>query len=222
MKISKTLITICCLFVCFGFAQNKLSGKVFNYKNKPVAKAKIYLDSVFSNVETNKEGNFEVQLTDKVGAINVYSDEYGLLSSPFNKETSMNFKFLEPEKSKKNKKGSKVAVVYSKIDQKYQVVNSQSINAENDKNAAIYNSVYDMIRGKLAGVSVSSDNKITIRGVNSIRNYSDPLFVVDGSIVSSIDYLSPYNVKTIHVLKGADASIYGAQGSSGVIVITTK
>jgi TonB-dependent SusC/RagA subfamily outer membrane receptor len=79
-----------------------------------------------------------------------------------------------------------------------------------------------MIRGKLAGVYVSRDNKITIRGVSSIRNISDPLFVVDGSIVSNIDYISPNNVKSISVLKGAEASIYGSQGSSGVIIIKTK
>jgi TonB-dependent SusC/RagA subfamily outer membrane receptor len=58
--------------------------------------------------------------------------------------------------------------------------------------------------------------------VSSIRNISDPLFVVDGVIVSSIDYISPNNVKSVSVLKDAAASIYGAQGSSGVIVIKTK
>ena len=51
---------------------------------------------------------------------------------------------------------------------------------------------------------------------------SKPLFVVDGMIVSNIDYISPNNVKNISVLKGADASIYGSQASAGVIVIKTK
>lgn len=41
-------------------------------------------------------------------------------------------------------------------------------------------------------------------------------------IVSSIDDISPVNVKNIRVLKGADAAIYGVQGSSGVILIKTK
>lgn len=222
MKTSKRLLIFCLLLVCFGFAQNKLTGKVTNFKNQPVSKAKIYLDSIDSNIETNKEGMFEVLLSNKVGTINVYSEKYGLLSSKFNDETSMNFIFLEPKTSKKDQKGSKFSIVYSKTDQKYQVVNSPSLNTLNDKNAAIYNTVYDMIRGKLAGVSVSSDNKITIQGVSSLRYIAEPLFVVDGIIVSSIDHIVPINVKSIHVLKGAEASIYGARGSSGVIVITTK
>jgi TonB-dependent SusC/RagA subfamily outer membrane receptor len=40
--------------------------------------------------------------------------------------------------------------------------------------------------------------------------------------VSSIDYIVPSEVKSITVLKDADASIYGSRGSSGVIVIKMK
>ncbi|MBP6181274.1 TonB-dependent receptor plug domain-containing protein [Flavobacterium sp.] len=222
MKISKTLLAICFLFAFMGYAQNKIVGKVVDFKNKPVANSKIFLDSINSNVETNKDGNFEVSVPENVITINVYSDKYGLLSSKYNNETTMNFIFLETENSKKNKKGSKVSLVYSKYEQKYQVINSQGINAENDKNLVIYTSIFDMIRGKLAGVTVSVNNKITIRGLSSLHYAAEPLFVVDGVIVSSIDYIFPNNVKKISVLKGADASIYGAQGTSGVIVITLK
>jgi TonB-dependent SusC/RagA subfamily outer membrane receptor len=98
----------------------------------------------------------------------------------------------------------------------------QNINSSKDKNAAIYNTIYDMIRGRLAGVTVSRDNKISIRGVSSIRNISEPLFVVDGMIVSSIDYIVPNNVKEISVLKDGAAAIYGSQASAGVIIIKTK
>ncbi|MFV5702706.1 TonB-dependent receptor plug domain-containing protein [Flavobacterium sp. XS2P12] len=224
MKISKVLLFILLLFVGFGYAQNKLTGKVVNSKSKPVANAKIYLDSIYSNVTTNSMGEFEVLLPEKVSTINVYSTQYGLLSSKLNNEDIMNFMFLESDKSMKErtKKGDKITIGYSKENQKYQVLNSESIGVEKDKNTAIYNTIYDLIRGRLAGVTVSRDNRITIRGVSSVRNISDPLFVVDGMIVSSIDYISPNNVKNISVLKGADAATYGAQGSSGVILITTK
>ena len=50
----------------------------------------------------------------------------------------------------------------------------------------------------------------------------DPLFVVDGSVVSSIDYILPVDVKNISVLKGHETSIYGTRGSNGVILIKTK
>lgn len=224
MKISKKLIFLLLLSVGFCYAQNKLTGKVMNSNNKPVANAKIYLDSIYSNIETNRNGNFEVQLPEKVDVINVYSHEYGLLSSKYSNESIMNFMFLESEKSikERTKKGDKISIGYSEVDKKYKVNNSEGISVPNDKNAVVYNTIYDMIRGRLAGVTVSRDNRITIRGVSSIRNISEPLFVVDGMIVSGIDYIFPNNVKNISVLKGAEASIYGSQASAGVIVIKTK
>ncbi|MFE3870903.1 TonB-dependent receptor plug domain-containing protein [Flavobacterium sp. ZS1P70] len=224
MKIFKLLLFVLLLNIGFANAQKKLTGKVVNNKNQPIAKAKIYLDSIDSNVETNKNGYFEVQLPVKVASINIYSYEYGLLSSKFNDESIMNFVFLDSEKAtnKRIKKGEKIKIGYSEENKKYQVLNSRSIGAADDKNSGIYNNIFDLIRGRLSGVTVSRDNKITIRGVSSIRNISDPLFVVDGMIVSSIDYISPNIVKSISILKGAEASVYGSQGSSGVIVIKTK
>ena len=224
MKISKLVLFAMLLFVVFGYGQKKLTGKVTNFKNKPVAGVKIYLDTVYSNVATNKEGEFEVQLPENVRAINIFSYDYGLLSSKFNNEDKMNFMFLEPEKEAKArlKKGDKVSIGYSEVDQKYLVNKTATISGSTDKNVGIYNNIYDMIRGRLAGVTVSRDKKITIRGVTSIRNITDPLFVVDGMIVSSIDYISPNNVKSISVLKGSEAAIYGSQASAGVLVIKTK
>lgn len=219
MKISKMLLAICLSFVVLGYGQNKLIGKVVDFNNKPVAKAKIYLDSIYSKIETNKYGDFEVLIPAKVATINVYSDEYGLLSSKYNNETKMSFVFLEADKSKEIKKGSDVSLIYSESNQKYEVIQSHNTNTSTDKRT--YNSIYDMIRGKVAGVSVSRDNKITIQGVSSINFISEPLFVVDGIIVSNIDYIIPNNVKSIRVLKGAEASYYGSQGSNGVIIITT-
>jgi len=98
----------------------------------------------------------------------------------------------------------------------------QSISTEKDKNTVIYRSIYDMIRGRIAGVIVQPDNTIIIRGISSIKNNAEPLFVVDGNVVSSIDYIVPNEVKSIAVLKDAEASIYGSRGSNGVLVITTK
>lgn len=57
---------------------------------------------------------------------------------------------------------------------------------------------------------------------DSINSSTDPLFVVDGSTVSDISYLSPSDVKSVEVLKDASASIYGSRGACGVIFITTK
>jgi TonB-linked SusC/RagA family outer membrane protein len=93
----------------------------------------------------------------------------------------------------------------------------------------------------LPGSSVS----INLRGVNSIGGSNQPLIVVDGLIISnstfdqhtmvsnldnrSNDYtnrgadINPNDIESLTVLKGPEAAaLYGQDGASGAIVITTK
>ncbi len=90
-----------------------------------------------------------------------------------------------------------------------------------DSAVPVYQDIYDMIRGRVAGVEVSGKS-IKIRGTNSLNISTEPLFVVDGVMVRDIDDIAPETVKSIEVLKGPDASAYGIRGSNGVIVITRK
>ena len=82
-----------------------------------------------------------------------------------------------------------------------------------------YNNIYQMIQNEVSGVVVSG-RSIVIQQQNSFFGSSDPLFVVDGVIVSSIDFVNPVEVKSISVLTGSAAAIYGVRGANGVISIT--
>lgn len=111
-------------------------------------------------------------------------------------------------------------------------------------------SVDNLIQGKVAGVRVVQTSgepgagmNVSIRGVGSIRSGSTPLFVVDGVPLSNenvssggpnvglgsssaknpLNFLNTSDIESITVLKDASASaIYGARGSNGVVLITTK
>ena len=87
------------------------------------------------------------------------------------------------------------------------------------------------LQGRVAGVNVSlnsgqpgSNPLIRIRGYGSINAGNNPLYVVDGVFWDAgITSLNPNDIASIEVLKDASATaIYGAQGSNGVILITTK
>lgn len=86
------------------------------------------------------------------------------------------------------------------------------------------------ITGRLAGVNVvttqgSPDASINIRvrGGGSITQDNDPLYIVDGFQVSSINDIPPGDIESIDVLKDASSTaIYGSKGANGVILITTK
>ena len=120
-------------------------------------------------------------------------------------------------------------------------------------------SIENAFQGKIAGAQISQStgapgggNRIRMRGISSILGSAQPLYVVDGVIVSDVaigsgtnkvtrvsgsgisvagqknpDHrigdLHPNDIENIEILTGSAASaIYGSKASGGVIIITTK
>lgn len=83
------------------------------------------------------------------------------------------------------------------------------------------------LEGQAAGVqmmnnSPSANSTIRIRGASSISGNEQPLYIVDGVLVDKFN-LSENEIAQMSVLKNAEAtSLYGARGTNGVIIITTK
>ena len=94
-------------------------------------------------------------------------------------------------------------------------------------------SVATALQGRASGVSVTTSSgqpgantSIKIRGIGSISNSTDPLFVIDGVLTDNkfvMNTLNPENIESVSILKDASAAaIYGSRGANGVVVITTK
>lgn len=120
-------------------------------------------------------------------------------------------------------------------------VDGENVSQSHETNIA------NALSGKIAGVFVSrpasgaaGSSKVLIRGNNSLRSNSQPLYVVDGIPISNLstdyssqwggfDYgdgisnINPEDIETMSVLKGPNATaLYGQRGNNGVILITTK
>ena len=90
------------------------------------------------------------------------------------------------------------------------------------------------LKGLASGVTVTSSSgqpgaaaQIRVRGVGTIRTENgaaDPLYIVDGMpLEGGLDYLNPYDIASIEVLKdAASGAVYGARAANGVILVTTK
>ncbi len=87
-----------------------------------------------------------------------------------------------------------------------------------------------MLKGQVAGMYVSvgsarpgGSSNVLLRGTNSLKGSTSPLYVVDGFPVTSINEINVDDIETISVLKDASAqAIYGARASNGVILVTTR
>jgi TonB-linked SusC/RagA family outer membrane protein len=106
-------------------------------------------------------------------------------------------------------------------------------------NKGVISTPADMLRGKTAGVVVTSGSgqpgagaTIRIRGGSSLQANNDPLIVIDGLPISDegidgmsdpLSSINPDDIESFSVLMDASATaIYGSRASNGVIVITTK
>jgi TonB-dependent SusC/RagA subfamily outer membrane receptor len=94
------------------------------------------------------------------------------------------------------------------------------IPAEKPNRYAKYSNMYDLFRAEFPEIQITG-NTILIRGHTSITGSSEPLIVVDGVITSNVEDVMPSNVRSVKVLKGQQAAIYGMRGGNGVIEIVT-
>lgn len=81
------------------------------------------------------------------------------------------------------------------------------------------------LEGQVAGMVLTKEGKLEMRGVSTINAELEPLIIVDGFPLSGggLELLNVDNIESVTVLKDAvAASIYGARSSNGVIVVTTK
>ncbi len=124
-----------------------------------------------------------------------------------------------------------VAVGYGTMKKKDLTGSVSTVSSERLLDRPAFN-VAQAISGKVAGVKIiertgapGGNAMVRIRGTNSINSNNDPLFVVDGivGVANALNILNPNEIQSIDVLKDASATaIYGARGSNGVIIITTK
>lgn len=103
---------------------------------------------------------------------------------------------------------------------------STSIKLDQSNSAGAM-SILDVIRGRVAGVSVGGsfpNYSVSIRGISSLSGSSQPLFLLDGmpTDLQGILSISVADVEQIDVLKGAEAAIFGMNGGNGAIAVLTK
>lgn len=198
-----------------------ISGQVTNINNKPVAGAVVLVDNINTDAITSAEGIFKVKVKDNATTIAVFSTMDGQSEEKINGRTVINFKLerqttLQPEEKQENSDNDQINVGYGYVSKDDLTTPISKIDGQ-DKKYSSYSNIYDMLKGQ-PSVMVEG-TRIFIRGINS-RNYTDPLFIVNGVAVPSISDISPNNVKSIEIIKGADASIYGSRAANGVIMIT--
>ena len=211
------------------FAQLKpISGKVTDKDGRPLEGASVKVKGKQGGTAANADGSFTI--TAKPGDVLVISSvgfedvvvKVGDLGAI---KVSLTPKTLEAS--------SEVVVTAYGIKRQPKEIGyaTQKVSGDVINQAHVTNAATGLT-GKVSGLQIQTTNngvnpdvKINLRGNRSITGNNEALLVVDGAIVPS-SYLSSIDaddIDNITIIKGSEgATLYGAEGSNGVMVLTTQ
>jgi TonB-dependent SusC/RagA subfamily outer membrane receptor len=219
MKFCLTLTTALIITVA-AYAQNRVVyGKLTAYNAFPVMNVEVSSKKAKATTMSDSLGNFSIVCLEK-DVVMIKPKGFQTVNKKVNKEEDtlhINLVFID---TKKNREFAINSGYLTETNLNYAVAHLEEENNDYCK----YTDIYTLLRAEGSGITVSNSGVITIRGGNNsfTSGASSALIIVDGQPQMSIDWIRPCIVKSIHILKGSDATIYGTRGGNGVVVITTK
>lgn len=201
----------------------KITGTVIDVNSKPVEGAIMMVDGIQTEVTTNAKGVYSIKVPSTAKTLTVL-----LLSNNDMKAMDINGKTVVDfvlSKAAANT-AEKVEATTETVDIGYGTSKKSRTSGSVKKSeikAATKNSylnIYEMIKTEVPGVTVNGTSIQLQQGPGSFNSSTEPLFVVDGTVVYDISNIIPSQVRSISLLKGSAASIYGSRGANGAIVIT--
>ncbi|PSL23735.1 SusC/RagA family TonB-linked outer membrane protein [Chitinophaga ginsengisoli] len=240
MKKSLLLWLFIAMSMAHAMAQSRtISGNVTDARDgSPLPGATVRIKSTSTGTVTDAAGRFTIKVASDAAVLQVSSTGFLLKEVHVAGNSELKIALSGDEKAL-----SEVVVVGYGTQERRNVTGSVgTVKGELLKNLA--SSSFDkQLAGQITGVQVGVSTgslgqpaRIRIRGVNSITNSSDPLYVVDGVPYisgdqggsASVSYnplgdINPADIESVEVLKdGSATAIYGSRASNGVVLITTK
>jgi TonB-linked SusC/RagA family outer membrane protein len=216
------------LFVCFSgllvYAQNKLEGVVTTASDRdPLPGVNIYNKTEGKGTISDVNGYYSIQATEGDSIIfSFIGMEHQVIVYSGQQLKNIQLKATAIELDEL------IMVGYSTV--KKSVVTGAIGSVRSDDLEKTSNlRVEQALQGKTSGIQITSSSgqpgeavTVRIRGTGTTGN-ANPLYIVDGIPSGGIDYLSPSDIESVEILKdAASASIYGARGANGVVLIQTK
>lgn len=210
-----------------SFAQNSITvSGIVEDKSGPLEGVNVSVDGTTSGTFTDKSGKFSLAVPDRNATLVFSFIGYVTRTMPVGGNTTFNVTLEAQDRSL----NEVVVIGYGTARKKDLTGSTASVSGAEVAKIPV-TSAAQAITGKIAGVNVvtqsgapGADVNITVRGGTSITQGNKPLYIVDGfQMDDALRNIDANDIETIDVMKDASATaIYGARGSNGVILITTK
>ena len=223
-------------------AQRNLTGTVTDEVG-PLIGATVMAEGTTVGTVTDLEGLFSLSVPDGVESLLITYTGYEGTTVPITTATQYDVTLAESALDLSEVVVTALGVKREKKSLGYAVQDLEADAIEQTRSTNVVNG----LSGKVAGLQVSAGNvpgggsQVTIRGSSSVLGNNQPLYVIDGVPMEGdfaapidgatdnniygggISEISPDNIQSITVLKGANAAaLYGSRAANGVILVTTK
>ena len=220
-------VALLLLSVSHTYAQQdliKIKGKVTDEKGEALIGVSVLVKGTNKGASTDIDGNYTVQASPSATLVFSYVG--------FNRqEVKVSPSGVVNVTMAGDKVRDEVVVVGYGTAKKKDVTGGLAVIGREQLNMVSTPNLMDRLVGQVAGFNITTTNaapgaeqKLEVRGENSLSAPNDPLIVLDGIPYSgSLSDLNPSLIDNLSILKDASAvAIYGARGSNGVILIQTK
>ena len=224
----RILLLMMALFGLYGLmmAQTTVSGNVKDGTGEPIIGASVIVTGTSNGTVTDLDGNFQMK-ANKGDELTISYIGFVTQKVKVNDSAPLNITLLED-----NAELDEVVVVGTIMKKSDLTGAVGSVDGKTLAEKPVTN-VNQALQGRVSGVFVepgarpSDDSGIRIRGINTINSGSDPIYVVDGMVMTNdfggFSSINPNDVEHLEVLKDASATaLYGSRGANGVVLITTK
>ena len=209
------------------FAQKTVTGKVIDSGKRPASGATISVKGTTIATTSTTTGDFSIVVPKGRNTLIVsyvgFEDKQVDVSNATNVSVSM---------SETNSALNEIVVTGYTAQKKKEITGAVSVVNVKDMKSVPSGTAEQMLQGQAAGVTIIGSgspgeaSNVFVRGITSFGN-STPLVIVDGvqsapGDLSIFRDLNASDLESVQVLKDGQAAIYGARGSAGVIIVTTK
>jgi TonB-linked SusC/RagA family outer membrane protein len=243
------------LFAQFVFAQTEVSGTVTDEKGNPLSSATISVKGTQTRTQSDANGVFKIKVPNDKAILIVSFVGYVA------KNVAVTGSDLTIKLEEDNTKLNEVVVtgLTSSIKKANSANSIATINANQLTGKTRAQTLDGAMQGKVPGANIIANGgapgggfSVRLRGVSSITQDSEPLYIIDGVIVNNSQFntgagtgpfsgatrqtsgtqdqaanriadINPQDIEKMEILKGPSAAaIYGTRANAGVIIITTK
>jgi len=228
------ILAICIIVFCgwtanlYGQNTQSVAGKVLDAQSmKPLPGVNIKVKGTTTGTTTNAKGRFSLNVPSMQDTLIFSYIGYKTKNIPISGRTKITVKLASTTLTS----GKNLVVVGYTKKKKQNVTGAVSQVSGSSITETPVTNTTQSLEGKTAGLVVNdrggspgnNNASFLIRGNATLGNNS-PLFIIDGVPrgENAFSNLSPDDIKSISVLKGASAAIYGARAANGVVLVTTK